>query len=54
MLRKYSDIELKRKYYVEPLSDPVVNVYLHEFSDASEMAYGECIYIKSVTPAKKY
>ena len=42
-VRKYSDIELKRKYYVETLSDPVDKVYLHGSSDASEMAYGTCI-----------
>ena len=51
-LRKFSDIELKRRYYVEAIYDPVDRVYLHGFSDASEMAYGACVYMKSVTRAK--
>ena len=47
-LRKLSEIRINRCYYDVDSNDPVNKVYLHGFSDASEVAYGACIYIKCV------
>ena len=33
------------------MSDPIEFVYLHGFSEASTLAYGGCVYIKSVSRA---
>ena len=33
------------------MNDPIEFVYLHGFSDASTLAYGACVYIKSVSKA---
>ena len=31
------------------LSDPIKEIYLHGFSDASQSAYAACIYLQQVT-----
>ena len=41
-------IVVNRQYSVYDSTDPVVKRVLHGFSDASEMAYGCCIYMKSI------
>ena len=39
---------LNRCYFLNEISDPVDTTSLHGFSDASELAYGAYIYIKSI------
>ena len=39
---------LNRCYFLNEISDPVDTISLHGFSDASELAHGACIYIKSI------
>ena len=48
-LKEYKDIEVPRYYFLRHVSDPVNRIYLHGFSDASELAYAASIYIKYVT-----
>ena len=48
-LKEYKDIEVLRYYFLRHVSDPVNRIYLHWFSDASELAYAASIYIKYVT-----
>ena len=52
-LKSYVDFVVKRCYHPYDISDPVVNIYLHGFSDASQVAFGACIYLKSVTNSGK-
>ena len=47
-LRSMENIILERCYFINKISDPIDNITLHGFSDASELAYGACIYIKSI------
>ena len=42
------EIVIKR-YFIYNLSDPIKEIYLHGFSDASQSAYAACIYLQSVT-----
>ena len=35
-------------YFLNKISDPVDTISLPGFSDSSELAYGACIYIKSI------
>ena len=42
------NIILGRCYFINEISDPIDNISLQGFSDASELAYGVCIYIKSI------
>ena len=46
--RKCIDLEIKRCYYIYDFNDPVENFYLHGFSDSSLIAYGACVYLKTV------
>ena len=41
---------MNRCYFINEISDPVNTISFHGFSDALELAYGACIYIKK----KKY
>ena len=45
----YSNVIVSRCYFIHDVNDPIEFIYLHGFSDASTLAYGACIYIKSVT-----
>ena len=47
LLKEYKDVEIQR-YYFAGVTDPVSEVYLHGFSDVSELAYAACIYISSL------
>ena len=47
-LREFTEIQVNRCYYINSVNDPVDKIYLHGFSDASELAYGACVFIKSV------
>ena len=42
------NIKINRKYFVSEIKDPMEEIYLHGFSDASENAYACCIYLKAV------
>ena len=47
-LKRCEEIVIQR-YFIYNLSDPVKEIYLHRFSDASQSAYAACIYLESVT-----
>ena len=49
--KSYKNVYLERCYFVYDMNDPIDFVYLHGFSDASTLAYGPCVYIKSVSKA---
>jgi hypothetical protein len=40
------EIVIPRCYCFNSISDPVVNIEIHGFSDASTLAYGACIYLR--------
>ena len=42
------ELIVPRCYCLNLVTDPIVNVELHGFSDASEVAYAGCVYLKSV------
>ena len=48
-LKIHKDLEFARYYFAQHISDPTIRIYLHGFSDASELAYASCIYLKYVT-----
>ena len=52
-LKMFAVMKIPRCYYVRNVHDPVDNVYLHGFSDASTVAYGACVYLKAVTRSGK-
>ena len=45
-MKKYNEIIIPRCYCINEVTDPVINIEIHGFSDASEQAYGSCIYLK--------
>ena len=47
-IQAMENIILDRCYFINEISDPINNITLHGFSNASELAYGACIYIKSI------
>ena len=47
-LQNVENVILNRCYFINEINDPVNTVLLHGFSDVSELAYGACIYIKSI------
>ena len=47
-LKRCEEIVIKRCYFIYDLSDPIKEIYLHGFSDASQSAYAACIYLQSV------
>ena len=49
--KSYNNVYLKICYFVYDMSDPIEFVYLHGFSEVSTLAYGGCVYIKSVSRA---
>ena len=46
MFNEASDIRLNRCYSKSDVSDPIVDVQLHGFCDASMQAYGACVYLR--------
>ena len=48
-LKTFANLKLERCYYIQNMNDPVDNIYLHGFSDASVVAFGACVYLKAVT-----
>ena len=53
MLKSSTELIIKRCYFVDDINDPIVRLYLHGFSDASERAYAGCIYIQAVSASGK-
>ena len=49
--KSYKNVYLERCCFVYDMNDHIKFVYLHGFSDASTLAYGACVYIKSVSKA---
>ena len=47
-VQNVENVILNRCYVINEISDPVNTISLHGFSDALELAYGACIYIKSI------
>ena len=47
-LQNVENVILSRCYSINEISDSVNSISLHGFSDALELAYGACIYIKSI------
>ena len=47
-LENVENVKLNRWYFINEISDSVDTISLHGFSDASELAYGACIYTKSI------
>ena len=45
-MKQTSELILPRCYCLNGITDPVVNIKLHGFSDASEVAYIGCFHIK--------
>ena len=48
-LKRCEEIVINRYYFNYNLSDPIKEISLHWFSDASQSAYAVCIYLQSVT-----
>ena len=48
-LKRCEEIVIEHCYFIYNLSDPIKEIYLHGFSDASQSAYAACIYLQSVT-----
>ena len=49
--KSYKNVYLERYYFVYEMNDPIEFVYLHGFSNTSTLAYGACVYIRSVPKA---
>ena len=53
IVRSFMDVPavaVNRYYFAGcSIDDPIENIYLHGFSDAADLAYGCCVYIKGVT-----
>ena len=47
-LQNVENVILSRCYFINEISDSVNSISLHGFSDALELVYGVCIYIKSI------
>ena len=42
------EFRINRSYFAWNINDPVISCELHGFSDASEVTYGACVYVKPV------
>ena len=47
-LKRCQEIVVKRCYFIDNLSDPIKEIYLHGFANASQSVYPACIYLQSV------
>ena len=47
-LQNVENVILSRCYFITEISDSVNSISLHGFSNALELAYGACIYSKSI------
>ena len=48
-VKQNEKVVIHRCYYLHDFNDPIVKKEIHGFSDASEVVYGCCIYIKYIT-----
>ena len=48
-MKQNERVIIQRCYYLHDVSDPIVKNEIHGFSDASEVAYGCCVYINYIT-----
>ena len=46
--RKAEEVIIPRCYCITDVNDPIISTEMHGFSDASESAFGACIYLKFV------
>ena len=52
-IRDVSSVIINRCYTFWTLDDPIINQQLHGFCDASQKAYGACIYLRSIQKSGK-
>ena len=48
-MKQNERVIIQRCYYLHDVSDPIAKNETHGFSDASEVAYGCCVYINYIT-----
>ena len=48
-MKTYADMVIKPYCYPHDIGDSVERIYLHGFSDASQIAFGASIYMKAMT-----
>ena len=47
-IQQMPELIIPRAYCINTVSDPIQFIEMHGFSDASELAFGACIYLKFV------
>ena len=50
-MKRMENIVIARCYCITEINDPIINIELHGFSDASQVAYGCCVYLKYISRA---
>ena len=52
-MKRVENVIIDRCYCVTEINDPIIDTELHGFSDASQVAYGCCIYFKFTSKCGK-